>query len=198
LVLAASSALMASNMGFKLTYGMISTGNYQLNWVGLPYYWGTAATANSVCADIGANAAEVHHWIRGVGNEKYESFLCGVGGTDFTINPGEAYLVKVSAATNWVIVGSHNPSLMVNLTSAGNYQLNWVSVPYHSTRTNASGLCTDVGANASEVHHWIRGAGNEKYESYLCGVGGTDFTLVPGEGVLIKVTAATSWTPSHY
>ena len=40
--------------------------------------------------------------------------------------------------------------------------------------------------------------GSEAYQAWVCGSSGTDFTLTPGEGVIIKVTAATNWTPSHY
>jgi len=192
LVLAASSALLASNMGFKLTYALTKVGNAQMNWVSLPYYWGTGATASTVCTDIGANATQVSHWVKAT--ETYEDWLCG-SGTDFTIAPGEAIMVKVSTATNWVIVGSHNPSQTVNLQKLGNSQMNWVSVPYHTTRTNASGICTDVGVNATQVSHWVRAT--EQFEDWLCG-SGTDFTITPGEGVMVKVSTATTWTPSHY
>ena len=194
LVLAASSALLASNMGFKLVRPLTNTGNFQLNWVSLPYYWGTSATASTVCSDIGVNASEVDRWDK-VG-EAYQAWVCGSSGTDFSISPGEAVMVKVTSASNWTIVGSHNPGAVVNLTTTGVLQLNWVSVPYHTTAATASGLCTDIGANSYEVDRWD--TGSEVYQAWVCGSSGTDFTLTPGEGVIIKVTAATNWTPSHY
>jgi hypothetical protein len=196
LVLAASSALLASNMGFKLVYPLSNTGTYQLNWVSLPYYWGTSATASAVCTDIGANAFSVSHWVRA--SESYEEYDCPIAyGTDFSLTPGEALVVKVAGATNWTIVGSHNPGTSYGLTNTGTYQLNWVSVPYHTTAATASALCADIGANTFSVSHWVRAS--ESYEEYDCPIAyGTDFSITPGEGLVVKVSAPTTWSPSHY
>jgi hypothetical protein len=196
LVLAASSALLASNMGFKLVYPLTSTGSYQLNWVSLPYYWGSSATASSVCTDIGGNAYSVSHWVRS--SETYEDWSCTFSsGTDFAITPGEGIVVKVTSGTNWTIVGSHNPTTAYGLTKTGILQLNWVSVPYHTTAATASGICTDVGANSYSVSHWVRSS--ETYEDWSCVYSsGTDFAIAPGEALAVKVSAATTWTPSHY
>lgn len=196
LVLAASSALLASNMGFKLVFPLSNTGNYQLNWVSLPYYWGSSATASSVCADIGANAVSVDRWVRPT--EAYDDYNCQLSyGTDFAISPGEGIAVKVLSATNWTIVGSHNPGTGVSLTSVGNFKLNWVSVPYHTTAATASALCTDLGANAVSIDRWVRAT--EAYDDYNCVLSyGTDFALTPGEALAVKVSTATTWTPSHY
>jgi hypothetical protein len=193
-ILLIAGSLLASNMGFKLSYGLTNTGSYQLNWVSLPYYWGTSATASTVCSDIGGNAFSITYWDRPT--EGNISWLCSGVGTDFTIAPGEAIAVKVSSPTTWTIVGSHNPTQILALANTGSYQLNWVSVPYHTLRTNASGICTDVGSNAFSITYWDRTT--EGNISWLCSGVGTDFTLTPGEGIAVKVSSPTNWTPSHY
>jgi hypothetical protein len=100
-------------------------------------------------------------------------------------------LVKVSTGVNWIVVGSHNPSLAISLTAGG--ASNWVSVPYHTTATNAATLFNDI-ANCTLVGRW-----NIPTRSYQNWVGaGTNFNLTPGEAVLVKVNAGVSWTPSHY
>jgi hypothetical protein len=100
-------------------------------------------------------------------------------------------LVKVSTGVNWIVVGSHNPSLAISLTAGG--ASNWVSVPYHTTATNAATLFNSI-ANCTQVGRW-----NIPTRTYQSWVGaGTNFNLTAGEAVVVKVNTGVTWTPSHY
>ena len=182
LLLAVGTVTAGSNMGFKITIPL--TVGYQ-NYVSLPYY-NSYTNASSLFSDI-PNCTAVKRWDNLSGTFQQWS---GTRGTNFTITPGEAYIVDVSASTNWIVVGSHNPSLSVTLTAG--YQ-NYVSVPYHTTATNAQTLFNDI-ANCTAVKRWDNPTGNMQQWS---GTRGVNFTLIPGEGLIIDVRANTSWIPSH-
>lgn len=186
----------ASNMGFKLTYMLKKTaGTTATNWMSIPYFW-SGANAQDICNDIGAAATEVGKY-----NESTDTFTawaCGNIGTPFALTPGSAIYVKVTTNnTPWVIVGSHNDTLSINLTkTAGTTATNWISVPYHTTATNAQGICSQI-PNATEIGRYNEGS--DTFQAWACGNIGTSFTLTPGEGIYIKVTTTnTPWTPSHY
>lgn len=184
-VLLIGTAAIASNMGFKISIPLAAgTAN---NWVSIPYY-NSYSNAGAMFADI-TNASQVSRWDNT--GAAFQSWN-GARGTNFTVTAGEAYLVKVSSATNWIVVGSHNPSLVISLT-AGTAN-NWVAVPYHTTAANAGALFTQI-TNASQVSRWDNtGAAFQSWN----GARGTNFTVTAGEGVLVKVSSASTWTPAHY
>ena len=195
-VLIIAGGLLASNMGFKLTYSL-TKGRDGNNWVSLPYYFGSSWDAADLCTDIGV-ASEVGFFDEGT-NTVNPSWICGDVGTPFTLDThaGKASYVKVASASSWTIVGSHDPSKTLNLTKAkdGN---NWVSLPYHTTGTDAQSICTEI-SNASEVGLFDEGT-NTVSPSWICGDVGTPFTVNTniGKGLYVKVTAADTWQPAHY
>lgn len=177
------STAIASNMGFKINIAL-SAGTAN-NWVSLPYY-NSYTFANTVYSDI-TGCTQVARW-----NNPTSAFQSWTGrGTNFAITGGEAYLVKVSAVTNWIVVGSHNPSLAISLSSGT--ANNWVSIPYHTTAANAGALFTSI-TSCTQVARW-----NNPTSAFQSWTGrGTNFTITAGEGVLVKVSAASNWTPAHY
>ncbi len=186
LMLVVSVATIGSNMGFKISIPL-AAGGY-LNWIALPYY-DSYSNAAAIFSDI-PSCTQVSRWDNPSGS--YQTWN-GVKGTNFTPVAGEAYLVKVSVAGNWVVVGSHNPGFALSLS--GNGALNWISVPYHTVDTNAAALFSEI-SSCTQVSRWDNTSGS--YQTWN-GVKGTNFTLTPGEGVLVKVSATTvPWTPAHY
>jgi hypothetical protein len=185
--------VLASNMGFKLVYQILTaSGNSGTNWVGFPFNF-PFANAQETFTDI-PNCDEVTRYVRS--DDTYQTYFAGKGAINFPIDPGIGYLVKVSTDTNYVIVGSHDPSYGVSLlTAAGNSGTNWISVPYHTTATNAQELFTDI-PNADEVTRYVRS--DDTYQTYFAGKGAINFPVSPGEGLLVKVSTDTTWTPSHY
>jgi hypothetical protein len=182
-VLAIGSAAIASNMGFKISIPL--TAGYA-NYVSLPYY-NSYTNAASIFNDI-TGASAVKRWDNPTFTLQQWS---GTRGTNFNVTPGEAYIVTVSSTTNWIVVGSHNPSLAITLTSG---YANYVSVPYHTTATTAATLFNQI-AGASAVKRWDNPTFTLQQWS---GTRGTNFNITAGEGYIITVGSTTSWTPAHY
>jgi hypothetical protein len=173
-------------MGFKISIPLTAGG--ASNWVSIPYY-NSYTNAASIFNDI-SNCAQVSRW--NIPTRSYQNWF-GSAGTNFNVTPGEGMVVKVSTGVNWIVVGSHNPSLAISLTAGG--ASNWVAVPYHTTATNAATLFNDI-ANCAQVSRW--NIPTRAYQNWF-GSAGTNFNLTAGEAVVVKVnTAGVTWTPSHY
>ncbi len=204
-VLLACGLVIASNMGFKLVYRFYAPvatppTNAGENWCAVPYNF-PFTNSQTFFDDIDAvsgSASQVSRWLRT--DDKLQSYTGGKGDPIFPIVAGEAYLVKVSANTDYVIVGSHQPGLGLNLyapvtsppTNAGE---NWLSVPYHCTYNNSEDVYNDI-PNCSQFSRWLRT--DDKLQSYTGGKGDPVFPLAPGEGYLVKVSTDVTWTPSHF
>jgi alpha-glucuronidase len=130
----------------------------------------------------------------------------GFSGDNFAITPGEGYLVTVSGAVNYIIVGSHNPTLGLDLDPLGiNSSASGTSLfayPYHSTAGNAEDLINEINAHAgasvvSSISRFVRTT--DSLESYT-GFSGVNFGLSPGEAYFITVSGAGAgaWVPDHF
>jgi hypothetical protein len=107
-------------------------------------------------------------------------------------------MAKVTGASTWTVVGSHDPALSVPVVPGilGN---NWVSVPYHTTCVNADDLKTEVtgqGISVTRIYRWDTTV--EDYEFYQDTRTGVNFAINPGIGYMLKTTGAGNWDPSHY
>ncbi len=182
-VLAIGSAAIASNMGFKISIPL--TAGYS-NYVSLPYY-NSYTTDNSMYSDI-TTCNGVNRYNNATG--AWQSYTGGRTSL-FNITAGEAYVVTVSSSGNWIVVGSHNPSLALTLTAGYS---NYVSVPYHTTATNDNALYSQItGCNGLNRYNNATGA----WQSYTGGRTSL-FNITAGEGYVITVSSTTSWTPAHY
>ena len=203
--------LLSSNMGFKLTKTLTYAGSTYVNtnWISLPYYYLTGTvTAENVCDDIGGTCNTLGNCEAGkfnVSTNSYTTWICQTTkGTPFTVNPGEGIYIKVNANQDFVIVGSHNPTLQLNLTYAGSTYVNtnWISIPYHTTSANAENLCDEIGGTCNTLGNCEVGKFNvstNSYTTWICQTTkGTPFSLTAGEAVYVKVNTNTSFTPSHY
>ena len=195
LILIIGFSSFSSNMGFKLS--MTLTANQQ-KFISLPYYnsFSTKTAAylrNDVIAAGGTNVT-VYNWT-GSAWQYYAGG--GFGQTNFALQPGIGYQVKsASDVSNWVIVGSHNPSTTISFV--GNEQ-KLVSIPYHTTLTNAASLRNEiiaVGGTNVTVYNWTGSA----WQYYAGGgFGQTNFTITPGLSYQVLSTSNCGpWTPPHY
>jgi hypothetical protein len=207
LMLVVSVATIGSNMGFKISIPLTAptVTNSGSNWIALPFY-NSYTDAASVFADV-PGCSQVSRYLPASDSfEDYLGFdLPGVS-VNFAIaaTDGYAYLVKVSADTNWITVGSHNPSLKLDLyaPTGSTSGSNFVAVPYHSTASDAAALFSQV-PTCSQVSRYL--SSTDGYEDYLGfelpGVS-ANFSLTPGVPVLVKVnsdqTGASGWLPAHY
>lgn len=175
---------VASNMGFKITIPLKQGWS---NYVSLPYF-NSYTNAASLFNDVGPTCVQVSRWNNAIFN--FDSWT-GLRGTDFNVTPGEALIIKVSSDTNWIVVGSHNPNLALTLTQGYS---NYVSIPYNTTANTAGTLFNQI-PGCVQVSRWNNSTFN--FDSWT-GLRGTDFNLTPGEGLIVKVSATTTWTPAHY
>lgn len=182
LVLLIGSAAIASNMGFKISIPL--TAGYS-NYVSIPFY-NSYTTDNSMYSDI-PNRTQLSRWNNATG--LWQNYIGGRTSL-FNITAGEAYVVKVSTSGNWVVVGSHNPSLAITLTAGYS---NYVSVPYHTTATTDNTLYTQIGA--TQVSRWNNATG--LWQNYIGGRTSL-FNVTAGEGYVVKVGTTKTWTPAHY
>jgi hypothetical protein len=223
-VLAIGSAAIASNMGFKISISLTTTGDGN-NFISIPYYWTPptwgsdpspgSATASDLIYDINSAATNTllkkYDPTTGSYTSRAKTAL-GWSGTDFAILPGVGYVAKVPSAVDYICVGSHNPSLVITLSTAGDGN-NLVSIPYHFTpktwtitdpspsSITASDIIWDVNSAATNTlckrYDSSTGSFVARAKTAL-GWSGTDFSMKAGEAYVIKVPSTVDWTPSHY
>ena len=130
LILVIGMTAIASNMGFKASLGMTTGGVGWVNWVGIP-------------------CTQVSRWDNSILD--YENFSGARGQVPFVLTGGEGLQVTTNAVADWIVVGSHDPGLALNLTTGGVGWVNWTSVPYHTTAANAKDLKNEIGVTCTQV-----------------------------------------------
>jgi len=225
-----AGGLFASNMGFKLNLALDSpafngsaTG---LQDVALPFNQQTSlVSAIDIRADINATVPgafkDVSRFVKQtdllVTYAGLSSFPA-VGNTDFNLVPGEGIRIKVQAPVNYIIVGSHDPGLVVTLDAPGSNGsatgLQDYAYPYHSTAADAIQLRDEINAQAGnpnavkDIAVFVRS--NDSLVTYaglsnFPAVGNTNFPLTPGTAYRVKIrpvneggVASVPYVPSHY
>jgi hypothetical protein len=196
LILAIALTSLGSNMGFKLSMSL--TANTQ-KFISLPYYnsYSTqdAATLRNDVIAAGGTGVNVYGWNGSVW-QRYAGG--GAGQVNFGLTAGIGYGVKTTNdITNWVIVGSHNPSTTIAFDA--NVQ-KFVSVPYHTTSPDAAAFRNEIiaiGGTGVNVYNW-NGSVWQRYAGG--GAGQVNFSIVPGVALGVKTTNTPSntWIPAHY
>jgi hypothetical protein len=210
-VLLTASALVASNMGFKLNYTLnhtlAGTSKTGTNLISLPDNRQSGmATAKGLIDDIGlASVAQIQRFVRStdlfVG---YTARSPQTAAADFALVAGDGYVVKMKTATNYIIVGSDEPALAytLNHTLAGTSKTgtNYFAYNYHQTAGSAKGLLDDIGlASVAQIQRFVRST--DLYVGYTGRspqLATANFDLAPGDVYIIKMKTAVSYTPSHY
>ena len=207
-----AGGLFASNMGFKLNYPLEGPGTNGsisgTNALALPFNQQTnLADAEHLINDIDASTGAlgtVNQVARFVKSSDSTEFYTGSVGTNFPLTPGEGYFVQVSGDINYIVVGSHDPTLAIQLDGPGTNGsvsgTNSFAWPYHGTAANAEDLIGEVNAAAgsSVVNQVLRWVGSADSTEFYTGSVGTNFSLTPGEFYLVQVSADVSYSPSHY
>lgn len=224
----AGGIAIASNMAFRLVKPIVNGAllGPNDNWTSIPYQnsygtFGGFCNKTGLKTTIGSNARIT--WINPVSNAP-TSLLCGTSGADNQPLPvdGSGILIEQPASsgarTSIVIVGSHDPTLTVNILpycsttqSSPAYCANspitgqglfWFSVPYHTTAVTFRDLC--VSADLSRTITMTASisridAATGVPESVTCySAASTGIKLVLGEAVLIKEVAPKSFIPTHF
>jgi hypothetical protein len=198
-----------STMGvkYKLDFAY-STTRTNIQWVSLPYRT-RYHTAKDVSDVIGVNGVQIDvvgKWVPSTQSSVQWVFLRGQWrGNNFAINPGDGIYVGVRSTFSWIINGTDGavPHPFV-LYPAPNRNVNWFGLPYTSTYTRASDLVIDIeggldgtrNARIVEVGKWDPATQTVLFFQWAPGGwGGTDFPLLPGDGMYFRINSSFSWTP---
>jgi hypothetical protein len=214
-----AGGLIASNMGFKLNYTLIAAGQAVpeggnsvngTNDMALPDFPQSGmVTANDLRLDIGAPASGgISKLLRATNS--FQTYTGKGTGINFNLTPGDGYTVRVTGAANvnYIVVGSHNPSLSHTLIAAGQpvpeggnsvNGTNKYNYPYHSVSATANDLRLEIGAPASGGISKLLRASNT-FQTYTGKGTGLNFNLVPGASYTVRITGASnvSFVPNHY
>jgi hypothetical protein len=191
-----TGGLMASNMGFKLNRALLAGSdpgsNSGTQTLGLPYNRQVGIdNASDLYKDIGT-AQNIQGYNTATDGFVFYSF----GTPDFALEAGKGLFVKVGSNTNYIIVGSHDPSAVIQLESAGaasNSGTNLYAPPYHATAATARALYEELGS-AQNIQGY--NTANDGYVFYSFGT--PDFNITPGEAYFVKMGATVAYSPSHY
>jgi hypothetical protein len=209
-----AGGLVASNMGFKANYHLDTIGSNGsvsgAQTLGMPYNQQTGINIaedliNDIDTDAGVPIVDSVSRILRTTDFK-QTYSLSSGGTNFAITPGEGYIVVVTASADYIMVGSHNPVLPINLDSPGTNGSNsgtqlW-SMPYHFTGTDAESLINAIESHGSpgdvdSVTSLIRTSAAPL--TYSLTSGGTNFALTPGEAyVIVVLNDVNGWIPAHF
>jgi len=227
--LVVAGGLFASNMGFKLNYGLDGPGPQApalpptgIHDLALPYNQQTSlVTAADVRADVNATVpgsfASLARWVTQL--DVQEVYTGGAtfpqpgSNVNFNLTPGDGYRIKVSAPVNYIIVGSHDPGLVLNFIGPGPNApalpptgLQGFGYPYHATAATASDLRNEINAVVPggfvSLARWVYET--DVQEVYTGGStfpqpgSNVNFALTPGAGYRIKVSTDVAYVPSHY
>jgi len=199
------SALVASNMGFKLNYTLSQLGAGSLsgtNTLALPDNRQTGlADAKNLMDDIGfANVTNVQKFLKATDSLQVYTGRKG-GGTAFPLVAGEGYYVRMAVTTPYIVVGSDDPAIAYPLTQLGPGSLsgtNFYAYNYHQTAADAKALMDDIGfANVTNVQKFLKATDSLQVYTGRKG-GGTAFALTPGEAYYVRMATTVNYTPSHY
>jgi hypothetical protein len=214
-----AGGLIASNMGFKLNYTLIAAGQATpeggnsldgTNDISLPDFPQSGmVSANDLRLDIGpaANGGVIRLLRASNGSQTYTGKGAGL---NFNLTPGDGYRVRVTGAANvnYIVVGSHNPSLSHTLIAAGQPVpeggnsadgTNSYNYPYHSVAATANDLRLEIGPAANGGISKLLRANNGS-QTYTGKGAGLNFNLVPGSSYRVRITGASniSFVPNHY
>jgi hypothetical protein len=189
-----AGGLYASNMGFKLAYQLTTATNASQNALALPYNQQSGLdNASNLLQDIESSAGIQVTGVAFYNNADGFTSYSELAGADYALQSGTAYLVQVETAGTYIVVGSHKPGFVVNLTQASNASQNFFAYPYHSTSPTAADLLAEIGPDALNIAFYNTGDGFTSYPSNP-----TNFSLKPGEGYLIQVANPIAFIPAHY
>jgi hypothetical protein len=207
-----TGGLVASNMGFKNNFALDAAGDNGsatgTQSIALPFNQQTnILLAADLIADINADAggpvvASVSQFLRD--SDSLDPYT-GFSGNNFDIVSGEGYLVTVTSSVNYIVVGSHDPSLQLSLDAAGtNGSATGTSLfswPYHGVAAKAEDLINEINTHAggsvvASVSQFLRTT--DALDPYT-GFSGNNFDLVPGNAYYVVVTAnVAGYRPQHY
>jgi hypothetical protein len=219
-VVIATGGLVASNMGFKLNYPLLDGGDAGsasgTQTIGLPYNRQVGIDlASDLFKDIGLSTGPCSSYACNclstisrydTGIDLFVTYACK--GADFALTPGEGLQLGMvtGGGGDYIVVGSHNPGLTINLACPGapcgsNSGTEYYTHPYHAVSASAAELMTELGGFnfVSTISRYD--TGTDLLVTYAAH--GTSFPLVAGQAYQITTKNLTvpngiDFTPAHY
>jgi hypothetical protein len=150
LAVVVAGVAFASNMGFKLVFGLAHTGGLPANDFSVSIPFNTPFNVANDVYQAAPGAAFVARLNAASNTFTIWTPLPGNFANNFTLATGEGYLIRIPAGTSTSItlVGSHDPAFTYNFNIAGRDFL--ISVPYHTTWQVAQDLYKAT-PNASQI-----------------------------------------------
>jgi len=201
-ILVAGSAAIASNAGFKFNMPITllsgSGGLQGHNWVSLPYF-NPYASRNDLCSACGLtdfSASITTISTAGAVNQQQ----CGAAAAPLVAGEGIRIIQPAGGPSNCIIVGSHDPSLSINLpgpaASAGAGKF-WFAVPYHATATTRNELCAQMGLSNSTSFLLSIDPATGSVNQQQCGF--APGAIVLGQALQVSAfNGPLSFTPAHF
>ena len=207
------SALVASNMGFKLNYSLDQPGapvpggtsKVGINTLALPDNRQSGLnTAIDLMNDIGfAGTGNVQRFIEATDGLEVYTGRKGSPNVNFNLATGEALFVTMSTTTPYIVVGSDDPAVtyalnapQVGVSKSGT---NFYAYNYHQTAGTSKALMDDIGfTSTGNVQRYIEATNGLEVYTGRKGSPNVDFPLVPGEGYFVVMTSTVNYAPSHY
>jgi hypothetical protein len=138
----------------------------------------------------------------------------GSPGANFNLSAGEGYRLQMSGNVNYIVVGSHDPSVVCSLDapSPGRSKsgINDFAPPYNITTATADDLMRDIegcspGPMGScslskivTVSKLLRGSDSLQVWTGRMGSPGANFNLITGESYRVQMSVSVAYIPSHY
>lgn len=192
-LLAVAGAAVASNMGFKGVPNL-ALSDPNIYDVSIPLnnnYTTLSSIFNDINASAGCSAAAVTVFAP----DQSSCVWNGPFSCDLPYSPGQGIRVSVGPpnCTQWIIVGSHNPSYTFAFAQA-DPSIYDVAVPYHTTQTSIAGLFAEIPSAASVTIFNPDQSTCTWNGPFSCN---SAMTIMQGVRVSVSLPGA-SWVPSHY
>jgi len=172
-----------------------TTGN--LNFIALPMDTGYTMASDLGNAYLGQIDA-ISRWIPSTQSWAAASYSAGIWYDDFTLEPGNSYMVNVTEAITVYSVGPMVPPLQYNLVTGTTGNLNFIMVPLdRSDLAFASELGDDIGV-VDAVSQWIAGTQSWSAASYSAGIWYDDFGIEIAKPLMVNITEAVTWPSTRY
>ena len=168
------------------------------NFIGLPFItkknYNVTTGSNDILIDIGPMATKISRWNAATG--QWVTYNRGSAFGKFAILNGSGYMVYVTSATTWTIIG-------LNFTVPLKYSLSlgWNSIcvakfgdTNYDVGTGSQLLLQSIGPNATKISRWNAASG--QWVTYNAGSAFGKFAIKNDAGYLVYVNIATTWTPT--
>jgi len=173
-------------INYTVDYASANYINFSLlngyNLITIPFINASCDTAAHLSSEI-PYCTHVYDWVGA--NQTYDTFITGVGGVNFDIQMGKAYLIAISHNTSWNVSGTLGTSWNVTLY---NYTGPGTGYNYIGWLQPTNILAEDLGNMLTNCDVVMRmDTLNDSWETHSMGTGSNNFLITRGMGVNVRL-----------